>query len=223
MKKVITWLLLGLAADCAVAVAVHGYWLPSGASQTLAAWVQACGSILAIGIAYLVGAKQSSAAIEAVTAAQNAVTASRKRGQFAVIEAARTFAEQIREAMRDEDPSIGLLAVYNKIVTQRLAQALERIPVHEVGSEAGVRAILSMANQFVLLEAALETYLAGPSRHPVIGKHLGQYAHDPRTQADIAKNGKAVLKKNVEVHLGRIAEDHEEVRAAMFPAEAIAS
>lgn len=198
---------------------MHAYWFSSEASQTLAAWVQAFGSILAIGIAYLVGAKQSRAAIDAVTAAQNAVAETRKRGQFAVVEAAHTLAEQIRGAMRYEDPSIALLSVYNKIVTQRLAQALERIPVHEVGAEAGVGAILSMANQFVLLEAALETYIDGPSRHPVIGKQLDAYSGDAVTQANIAKSGKAALIKNVEVHLDRIAKDHREVRAAMFPAQ----
>lgn len=212
MKKVIPWLLFGLAADCAVAVAVHAYWLPSPASQTLAAWVQAFGSILAIGIAYLVGAKQSRAAIDAVTAAQRAATETRTQGQFAVVEAAHTLAEQIRGAMRYEDPSIALLAVYNKIVTQRLAQALERIPVHEVGTEAGVGAILSMANQFVLIEAALETYIAGPSKHPVIGKHLDEYSGDAVTQASIIKNGTAVLIKNVGVHLDRIAKDYRSRR-----------
>lgn len=120
--------------------------------------------------------------------------------------------------MCHEDPSIALLAVYNKIVTQRLVQARERIPVHEVGAEAGVGGILSMANKFVLIEAALETYIAGPSKHPVIGKHVDEYSGDAFTQASIIKNGTAVLIKNVGVHLDRIAKDYEAVRAAMFPA-----
>jgi hypothetical protein len=216
--------LLSVATGAAVALVLHVlYQLPSAACQTLAAWVQAFGSILAIGIAYLVGAKQSRAAIDAVAATQRAAIETRRQGQFAVIQAARNHAEQIREAMVSEDPSFALLSVYNKIVTQRVAKALERIPVHEVGTEAGVRAILSMADQFLLLEVALETYIAGPWKHPEIGKTLEQYANDAVLREELLNTGTTVLASNVNVHLGQVARDYDVVRNAMSPEEAVSS
>lgn len=195
--------------------------VPNSEGQAVAAWVQAGGSMLAIYGAYQVGAKQSRAAIEAVTEAQRVATRNRKIGQFAVVQAALTHAQQIGEALDNDDDKLSLYGVYDKIVTRRISKALARIPTHEVGSEAGVRALLSMADQFLLLEQALEVYLAGPWNHPKIQLSLAQYEapgfHKEREQ--LVATGIKVLAGNARTHLRRISEDYDSVKDAMFISE----
>jgi hypothetical protein len=217
MRKLSVWLLCGLAMDAAIALAVRGYWLPSGASQTLAAWIQAFGSIAAIGIAYLVGAKQSRAAIEAVNETQRSALEDRRRGHFAVADAAYEVAAELWAVMQSESPRERLPFVYVPVVTQRLTKSLDRIPVHEVGSANGVAGVLSLVTQFGLLEVALERYLAGPFKDPEIQRHLAQYseAHDNKVRDQIRDGADKAFAHNVRVHLKRIAVDYEAVRLAM--------
>jgi hypothetical protein len=192
--------------------------VPSPDGQAIAAWVQAGGSMLAIYGAYQVGAKQSQAAIEAVMEAQRVSTRNRKIGQFAVVQAALTHAQQIGAALGNDDSRLSLLGVYDKIVTQRISKALASIPTHEVGSEAGVRALLSMADQFLLLERALEVYLAGPWEHPQLRLGLEQYQGPEfqKLREELIATGMGVLAGNARRHLKRISDDHDSVKDAMF-------
>lgn len=217
MSKLIIWLFCGFGVDVAIALAIRGYWLPSGASQTLAAWIQAFGSIAAIGIAYLVGAKQSRAAIEAVAEMQRSALEDRRRGHFAVVDAAYKKAVELWAAMQSESPRAQLPFIYVPVVTQRLATALDRIPAHEVGTAKGVEAILSLVTQFGLLEVALERYLAGPFNDAETQRHLAQYPspHDNRTRDQILDGSDKAFAANVRTHLKTIAKDYNVVRLAM--------
>jgi len=195
--------------------------VPSSDGQAIAAWVQAGGSMLAIYGAYQVGAKQSHAAIAAVMEAQRVETKNRKIGQFAVVQAAFTHAQQIGAALDNDDDNLSLYGVYNKIVTRRISKALARIPTHEVGSEVGVRALLSMADQFLLLEQALEVYLAGPWKHPQMQLGLEQYQAPAfhKEREELVTTGTRVLAGNARRHLRRISEDYDSVKDAMFAPE----
>ncbi|SEW25587.1 hypothetical protein [Luteibacter sp. 329MFSha] len=201
------------------ALIVSALVLPAPASQTLAAWVQAFGSIVAIAVAYMVGARQSRAAIEAVEATQRGVVEDRKRGLFAVVQAADYQADEIRLVMGRDVPREELPWVYSRVVTQRIARALESLPLYEIGADGGVAAILSMRDQFLLLEDALETYIAGPWNHSELKKTLDLYRRpeDYRELDRALETANKVLIHNVVIHLNRIRADYNEVRQAMFP------
>ncbi|SEN05275.1 hypothetical protein SAMN02800694_2618 [Luteibacter sp. UNCMF331Sha3.1] len=195
--------------------AIHAYHLPAASSQTLASWVQAVGSCLAIYTAYLVGARQSEAGLISVREAQRAATDALRAGHLAVVQAALTHAQEIKGAMTGDTPASELYRTYDKRITQRISKDPEKIP-HEVNNEAGVRSILSMPGQFLLLEQALGTSLSGPWKIPGLKEVLGSYPWpDERAKRTAFYDySLGILAKNVLNHIERIEKGHEAVVVA---------
>ena len=190
-------------------------------SSDTAAWVQAFGSIAAIYCAYRVGATQARAALLAVSEAARLQDERKAKGHIAVVEAATAYAAEIKKAVDAGDP-FALINIYHTSVTQGYAKALRAIPAHEVGDADGVKSLLSMSNQFLLLEASLEIYVAGPERHAGFKEALETYERpeyrDPHKRNELVRRGSDILASNVVKHLNLISGDSERIIGALSKA-----
>lgn len=176
-------------------------WLP--------AWIQAVGSIFALGVAIYISR----------SAAKHAEL-SRRKAILAIAEAAHTHACQIRNAMDMMGLATGnntqIYKVYHKVVIEGVVKALQGIPMHEVGSSNGVLAILSLSNQMVFLGDSIETLIDGPYKIPSVVNALesidkGDHARRQEYCARIYEN----LQNNVRGHLDLIDENFESLKKSI--------
>ncbi|WP_321867265.1 hypothetical protein [Paraburkholderia tropica] len=181
-----------------------------GDSSAWASWFQAVGSIAAIIGAFVVGDRQSTAAIESVREGHRIAEASRRTAMFAVMRAAHMRARLIRSAMDAEVPVIKLMSVYHSTVLDSLVAAMNSMNAAEIGSDEAVQAFLIFSGQFVFLRDSLEKYLQGPSRDETTRKSIDQlnrhgYGQDHvQTLLDATTSR---LKHNVVIHLNQIDEE----------------
>ncbi|MET4676203.1 MULTISPECIES: hypothetical protein [unclassified Luteibacter] len=154
-------------------------------------------------------------------AAQRGELESTKGGLFAVVQAAFDQTEAISLVMNREVPRESLHEVYHRVVTQRYIRALEALPLFEFGAKGGVAAILSMRDQFLFLEEALELYLAGPWKYPELRKTLDSFIRpeDRHELSSALDRANAVLIHNVRVHLAEISSNYELIRGSMLTAQ----
>ncbi|MBW0450880.1 hypothetical protein [Paraburkholderia phenoliruptrix] len=186
-------------------IAVQNIWCLS--KSDWASWVQAVGSIAAIIGAYIVGERQSRAAVESVREAHRITEASRQASMFAVIKAAHNRAQLIRDALDDEMPPLKLIAVYHPSIIDSLLASMSALNVAEIGSDEAVGAFVIFSGQFVFLRDALEKHLAGPSRDESVMKSiekLKERGYGPRHTEQVWETAVDVKKKNVLVHLNQI-------------------
>jgi hypothetical protein len=192
---------------------------PPNDSASAASWVQAVGSIAAIVIALRIGREQNKTALEAATNAQRFSENGRQRAVMAIVGAAHEFATSVRSAFAGEDVAYALLSVYDPKVVSHVVSALEVAPLTDVGSPDGVGALLSLRLQFVLLGNAVDTFVAGPWKHPHLGKNLADYESDAsfdwQLLADLVASGTGVLKHNVHIHLDVIDADFSRLQRAI--------
>lgn len=185
-------------------------------SQTIAAWVQAVGSIAAIFIALRVGQQQSKAAIEGALDAQRMAEKTKLKSVLAIASSAHDLATSIRAAFASKDVNWALLSIYDPKVIQQVIIALNSAPLHDIGSTDGVSALLSFRLQFVLLGNAVDAFIAGPWKHPELGASLRKYqediSFDPKILASCETTGRDALKKNVFTHLEVIDRNHDRLQ-----------
>jgi hypothetical protein len=125
------------------------------------AWVQAVGSIAAIIGAYWVSGIQikadTVAAVEAEARAQR-----RQRGSILAI--AKAAIEVVDVLPKAADHNLqGRLAVsilYDKRVFEGFINALEAVPIHELGSARAVTALLGLKNGLIAIQVAAEKFFA---------------------------------------------------------------
>src|ERR1700733_5590349 len=184
-------------------------------SQTLAAWVQAIGSIGAILGAFWISARQSKAALQSVTTAQLLAERSRQKSILAIAEAANAHAKRFGEAVAAGPAD--LMLIYDRTIINGIADALGRAPAHELGSRDAVIALLSLRDQFVFLGITLDAFIAGPWKHPEMRELLEQLSgpDDRKQQAQVLETSWRVLAKNVTVHVTKIREDYESLARAV--------
>lgn len=148
------------------------YKIPKEDSQTAAAWFQGVGSVAAIFIAILIAAYQARASRLETERTQHLTDRARKRGVLAVAIAANHHAELIGDAMSKSEPRYHLYQVYDRSIIDGMVGALSAAPVYELGDAKAVAAVIKMRDQFVFLGQAMETFIAGPWKDPLIGPML---------------------------------------------------
>lgn len=206
-------LFAALGAFLLVAVSAYLLWrfFPGHADgQTLAAWIQAIGSIVAILGAFWIGKMQ-------VSDAHRIEKQARQRSILAIAEAAHEHARRIGEAISQAEPGrpLTLYRVYDKTIIDGMVRALTGVPVQEIGSRDGVLALLDLTNQFAFLGIAVESFINRWS-DPKFRKPLEQFGPDEREQRQSTADAhEKVLLTNVQLRLDQIRADYVSLRTAI--------
>lgn len=205
MKKIDGWEIpLGVLAGVSM-VAIFLHYQPHK-SDAVAAWVQAFGSIAAIVGAVWIGNRQ----VQAALSTEARASAGRRKSILAIAEAAYEHSERFRRLLAQSDPRASLSLNYHESIINGVAEALGSVPFHEVGSRDGVMALLSLRDQLLFLKKSIETFLAGPWRHPDLGPQLEQHklAGDNAIVRDLLESTNKILARNVVTHLDVIRENY---------------
>lgn len=124
---------------------------------------------------------------------------------LSVIKAAHSHAKLFEAALDDDDARLKMYAAYHPSLIDSLVELMTKLPVSELGSDAAIRAFIKFSGQFTFLKQNLNEYLAGPFTDEVnatIEKLDDQEYPDAWKQ--IVDTKRAVLKKNVQVHIDSI-------------------
>jgi hypothetical protein len=172
-------------------------------SQTLAAWVQAIGSIATIIGAYFLGERQGSIAL------RNSRLLAKDAEQIkrdSILEIARMAVDRATEigALFADQPidTARMAANYHPSILESRATALSSIPVLEVGSAEAAAALLDIRDQLVFLKNAVQQWSDGKSKS-------GNPGSGDRLQWD------AVWCTNVRTHITCIERHFESLKAAL--------
>lgn len=173
-------------------------------------WMQAIGAIIALVVAVWVPNRQA-----------NKTRKERRESMLAVAEAAQEYARRIRDVVNESDFSIPQLSpriyeVYDASVIRGVVRALRAIPVHDLGSRNAVIAILSLTDQMVFLEKAMQKFIAGPQKHPELSVAIDCFEPEDIVQRKKCYlGGFEVLAKNIRTHLDKIEKDYGDLMMAM--------
>ncbi|MDQ0012950.1 hypothetical protein J2W23_001329 [Variovorax boronicumulans] len=122
-------------------------------------WIQAFGSVLAIAGAYWVGERQSGAALRQQHLLAERTESERRKAIVAIAAAAQSRASEIGAIFDEQKIDLArFFREYDKSIVRSLATALSGIPVHELGSAAGVAALLNLRDQLSFLEGSIERW-----------------------------------------------------------------
>lgn len=172
------------------------------------AWVQAIGSIIALGVAIYV----SRDSVEHAGLLK-------QKTIFSIAEAAHEYANKIRaaiNAINDEPGSnISLHSVYHRDVTAGIVRALQGVPVHELASGQQVLAILGLANQLVFMGDATDKLLVPPAVHPDVLKVLDSVGDNYEQRQRLSFISLNVLKRNALNHLDKIDEHYSSLKSTI--------
>jgi hypothetical protein len=160
MSVSITWRYRDLAT-ATVASAVLLFWWAGQSAQDIPAWIQAVGSVLAIGAVFWMA-----------EANREKEQRSRHQSVLAVVRVAHEFAASIDtelQAILSEKPygfdGSNIRSIYHRDISKRYGEALSNVPLHELGSPDAVKALLALQVQFsVFLPDAMDGLLKGPDR-----------------------------------------------------------
>jgi hypothetical protein len=167
-------------------------------------WIQAGGSVLAIIGAFWIG-----------DSTRRAEQVQKRQAIGAVVQAAQDFSDRIRDVIQRSNADAGIVEpsiydIYHEEVTKALADALSKIPLHELGSPAAVQAVLYLHGQFAhFLPPDIDKFIAGPDKHPDFKDSKHSYDDLPQPQRGqkqkMLRIGQFnVLAGNVLVHLNGI-------------------
>jgi hypothetical protein len=148
-----------LAFFCSVGILTVAFGFgPPVWSQEAAGWIQAVGSIAAIGFAYLFGERQATANLESVREANRLDAKRRYDSIIALAESAEVFTKSIAEVF--QDGQFGYLALkfrYREEVFGSLVASVKAVSAQDLGSYNAVLA-------FVLLQEALVNFQSNVKR-----------------------------------------------------------
>lgn len=183
------------------------YKIPQSDGQTAAAWFQAVGSVAAILFAVLIAKYQAHALKSETERAQRLVEAGRRNGILAVAAAANSRATVIGEALSSDAPRMQLYSAYDRSIIDGMVAALSAAPVYELGDPVAVTALIKMRDQFIFLGESVDTFIAGPWKHPDIAPTLIKGCADPdpkfrKAYQDMADSSQKQFAKNA---LDRVA------------------
>jgi hypothetical protein len=209
---VITASFLVVLATATLTIKVWGW-----NSGIVANWVQAVGSILAIGGAYFVGERQARATLLATQEAHRLGEHARREGMFSVIKAAHSRAKQIEAALDDDNPPLKMIEVYHPSLVDSLIDLMAKLPISELGSDLAINSFIKFSGQFVFLSRNLDLYIGGPYADPKLMKEIATLKQQgcPEHVERVVATKKAVLKKNVQVHLNSIETEFRNLMVAL--------
>jgi hypothetical protein len=201
-----------LTALVIAGLTIHAWGWNSG---NVASWVQAVGSILAIGGAYFVGERQASATLRATQEAHKLGERARREGMFSVVKAAHSFAKTIDAALADENKPLKMYGVYHPSLIDSLVDLMVKLPVSELGSDRAINAFIMFSGQFTFLKESLDRYVAGAYTDEVQAEiaNLEEGYRDRWKEVVAGKWG--ALTHNVRVHIESINTNFATLKAAL--------
>jgi len=132
-----------------------------------ASWVQAVGSITALGVAIYLSHKQSKDA-RSILEISDAIATKKKHAAYSTIaNVALTYVRRVEVAFQNDVGFSGMVVDANQFDRKRkeLMQAISAIPIHEVGSYPAVEALMQMITgmadldkMMTLANAKMESY-----------------------------------------------------------------
>lgn len=147
-------------------LAVFMWQLPKSSSEW-AAWVQAFGSIAALGGAYWLGREQA-------RFADNLEIEKKRRAILSIGDVARERACLIRSLLPSDEGELAfehifpvqakLMTEYHSSISDGIVSAIKNIPIHEVGSTKAIIALQDLEVQFGFLDKDISNFIKGPMR-----------------------------------------------------------
>lgn len=159
------------------------------------AWVQAIGSIVALGIAIWLPMRQD-----------HKMRREKRRAMLAVAEAARKHAEQIIKAIDTTDFRLGVrnvsfYRVYDKSIIDGDLKALREIPLHELGSRDAVLAMRHLTDQVHFFGQSAQAFGDGPLTNLDYIRRVNSLGReDTKSRAEVYEQMLRTLANNVKVH-----------------------
>lgn len=163
MKAIVglCWLFFALCAAAEIhwvvarVVEMHS-WIRMDASAW-AAWAQAIGAVGAIAVAFHIGAKQGRDAIKAIVFGYDHATRRKYEAYSVIAQAAQVHCELSLRTFPDGGfGSIHLLAAQLDKKREGLINALDAIPIHEVGTYEAVESLVGLRISMGHLNTAIE-------------------------------------------------------------------
>jgi hypothetical protein len=171
-------LVVGIGFGVVIGIATLTVARPVFQSKEWAAWVQAFGSIAAIGGAYWIGKQQA-------RFAENLRIERTKKAILGIgdlaLERANLIAALLslnEDRLSDHDmvlARVRLLSQYHKSMSDGVIGAIESIPFAEVGSAKAIAALQGLQLQFGFLDQAITNFNRGPEKIEVFSESLKQY------------------------------------------------
>ncbi|WP_155636543.1 hypothetical protein [Burkholderia multivorans] len=169
-------------------------------TEHMAAWIQAVGSIAAIGGVVWAVERQSRDSLKAISAEAELAVRQRRLAAVSIVDAAMERAEQIRRTMQIQNVNelhVELYRSYDRSILDGLVRALQSIPLHEIGASKAIGELLLFTDQITFLANAIQRFLDGPLRDPTVGPEIKRYLDGP---ADGRSIGQAMLTRAIELH-----------------------
>ena len=140
-------------------------------SAEMAAWVQAIGSISALGVAIHVSIRQSEHAAKMIADSEQKATLRRARSVAAVVLRTYDKLKAIETPMREQFPA-GLdlsnaarSRTTDLVLLDELAANIKAIPAHDLGSYNMADGLLQIAGIIIAYRTLLEFLIREPERH----------------------------------------------------------
>ncbi|WP_153075794.1 hypothetical protein [Paraburkholderia bonniea] len=171
-------------------------------SESVAAWVQAVGSVVAIVGAYIVGERQAKATLRAAQDAHNLAEEKRQKSILSVIQAAKFRLDEIRKGLEESD--LNIHDVYHDSIIDSFVDIMSKLPVSELGSDKAINSFILLIGQFPFLKKSIKSYIDGPYKDPETIEEIKKLKKQDCDRKEIdrmVENARAVLKRNVKVHL----------------------
>jgi hypothetical protein len=124
---------------------------------------------------------------------------------LSVIKAAHSRAKQFEAALDDDDTGLKMYAVYHPSLIDSLVELMTKLPVSDLGSDKKIGAFITFSGQFTFLKQSLDEYIAGPYTNETKARLQKLEEQGYRAQwKEVVDSKRAVLKRNVQVHLDSI-------------------
>lgn len=128
-----------------------------------------------------------------------------RESMLSVIKAAHSHAKLFEAALDDDETRLKMYNVYHPSLIDSLVDLMSKLPVSELGSDEAIGAFIMFSGQFTFLKQSLDKYLAGPYTSEMMADLQKLEEQGYRDQSKVNVDAKrAVLKRNVQVHLDRI-------------------
>lgn len=167
------------------------------ASGEAAGWMQAIGSIAAIGGAYAIGERQAKATLSAATKTQELAEAKRLSAIFAICAAAKNRTDIVRDIFCSDVYESGKRFMeYDHSLIRSVINAIGAVPVHEIGNSEAATALMDIKDQLDFLIRSID-----------------EFDHERSESMGITPMQKnafnIVLRGNIQIHVEQIFRNYE--------------
>lgn len=170
-------LVVGVGFGVVIGIATLAAAHPVFQSEHWASWVQAVGSIAAIGGAYWIGKQQA-------RFAENLRIERTRKAILGIGDLALERANLVAGLLSLNEVKLSdsgmlmagarLMSEYHKSLSDGVISAIESIPFAEVGSAKAIAALQGLQLQFGFLDQAITNFNGGPENHEMLAKILKQ-------------------------------------------------